>query len=34
VIAQYGKDGALHLKDIIEGQTYDGVIQVIKSKIG
>jgi hypothetical protein len=31
---QYGKDGELHLKDIIEGQKHDDVIQVIKSKIG
>lgn len=29
---QYGKDGVLHLKDVVEGQKHDDVIRVIKSK--
>jgi hypothetical protein len=30
---QYGKDGSLHLKDIIEGQAHDEVLRVIKDKL-
>jgi len=29
---QYGSDGALHLKDIIEGQRHDDVLKVIEAK--
>jgi hypothetical protein len=29
---QYGKDGALHLKDVIEGQEHDAVLRVIEAK--
>jgi hypothetical protein len=29
---QYGSDGALHLKDIIEGQKHDDVLRVIEAK--
>ena len=29
---QYGKDMCIHLKDVIEGQKHDNVIQVIKAK--
>jgi len=29
---QYGKDTCIHIKDIIEGQKHDDVIQVIKAK--
>ena len=29
---QMGKDTCIHLKDVIEGQKHDDVIQVIKSK--
>lgn len=29
---QYGADGSLHLKDIVEGQKHDEVLRVIESK--